>query len=139
MSYTKINFKKDWDEQIDPHAGYRFVLAYMISELRLMPFEDWKAEDLDECLEARFFGEDEELHVFQKDDRWKAVTVQDLSYGDDEDVTVKNYAFVDRAYKIRHNCQVEVRGYKEIIVREYIDYDQDGQAKTVKTRLVGLQ
>ena len=156
MSKTRITPKKEWDGKVSHDTGYRFALAYMISELRLMPVEDWTGIDLDECLEARIFGENAELHIFREDDKWMAVEVQDVAVAPEdgeEEISnpdtekVPGDAFIDRAYALRGNmiqmisgtCGEEVPKYKEIIVREYIDYDEDGQATTVKTRLVGLR
>ena len=154
--YTDISFKKEWDGLENLDLGFRYVLAYLISELRLIPFEQWKTEDLDECLEARFFGETSELHVFREEDTWMAVVVKEiadteiesaLKQGDEDssENEVKSYAYIDRSYKLRGNCAkafsdkaaASIAG--EVIVREYIDYDEDGQVVTVKTRLVDLR
>lgn len=159
MSFTRITPVQKWDCRLDKDAGFQYVLAYMISELRLIPFEQWEDGFLEECLEARFFGRDSELHVFQEDGEWMAVFTQDLSEdamqglpvdadqkpADDDaktgrpHATVMDFAFIDRVHPIRDNCKKNVPKRSELMIREYISYDEDGQAYTSKTRLVGLQ
>lgn len=163
MSKTRIGLRKEWDGNIRPDSGFQYALAYMMSEMRLIPFEKWEEIDLDECLEARIFGKDAELHIFREDDKWMAVSTQDLpddntdddSFGTseaalpgdqkggtaaDSDSVIREFAFIDRAHPIRKNCRTEIpKGYNEIIIREYISYDEDGQARTAKTRLVEVQ
>lgn len=181
MSYTRIDYKKKWDGQISADAGYQYVLAYMMSELRLVSFDNWSPKELLECLEVRLFGKDAELHLFREDDEWMAVSVRDLldcegsveeasgkssetssseadiaCVGGSQDIDSQGcvtnadvqsevewieceYATIDRVHKVRKNCKKDLPGCDHIIIREYIAYDGDGQAYTVRTRLVGIQ
>ena len=147
MSLTKMRFTQKWDGQISPDAGYEYALVYMASELKLIPFEKWESIDREECLETRFFGEKGELHLFREGDEFLAAAVQDLTDAEDAsaqdpaaeaDSNVQVYATIDRVHSIRKNCRREVPGRTGIVVREYIGYDADGQAYTVRTRLTGL-
>ena len=133
MSTTSISTKQKWDGKFDENAGYEYALVYMISELRLIPIGKWTEVDRKECLEARIFGESGELHLFREDDEIMACEVRDHSDGKG-----KEYAVIDRIHSIRSNCSREVSGCSGIIIREYIDYDTDGQAYVALTRLAGL-
>ena len=158
MSVTRMSLSQKWDGQISREAVYEYALVYMASELRLIPCEKWESIDLEECLEVRFFCEKGELHIFREEDAFLSAAVQDLSGGDEmtshshedekstaasdsaagRDSDVQVYATIDRVHSIRKNCRGEVPGCTGIIVREYIGYDADGQAYTVRTRLAGL-
>lgn len=146
MNRINISCRKKWDGVIDPEAGYEYALVYMISELRLIPVDQLPSVDLSECMEARIFGPDAELHLFREEDEMMAVAIRDLGEGElcDEkcgkktDSVVHTYATIDRTHLIRKNCRKEIPGRSELIIREYIAYDGDGQAYTVRTRLAGL-
>lgn len=154
MSRIRINLKTKWDGSIDPNAGFLFALVYMISEIKLIPIKKWPLIPLDECLEARLFGEKGELHLFREEDTLFSTSVEDLPDAPDcneqgkEDIDlpdtfpanicIKDCAFIDRMYKIRTNCLKEVPGFSGIVIREYIGYDGDGQAYTMQTRPAGL-
>lgn len=133
MSATSIVTKHKWDGKFDKNAGYEYALVYMISELRLIPIGKWTEVDIKECLEARIFGESGELHLFREDDEILASEVRDHSDGEG-----KEYATIDRIHSIRSNCRSEISDRGGIIIREYIDYDTDGQAFVALTRLAGL-
>ena len=156
MSVTRISLSKKWDGSIDPNSGYQYALVYMISELRLIPFSRWSSVDLDECMEARAFGKHSELHLFREDDEWKAVSIRDIqntvngkpqipafdpnpASPNEPFIVESKFATIDRVHPIRQNCKKEVPDCTEMIIREYISYDEDGQAVTARTRLVGLQ
>ena len=171
MSRTIITPRHKWDGKIDPYAGYEYAIAYMISELLVMPISEWDRyvqEKLDECMEARIFGQYGELHLFREDDEMKAVIVRDLPdisneesdrHADDipdvgadmasdmkesqNNAAVRTFATIDRLHDIRRNCLVSEMGInnskaRKLIIREYIDYDGDGQAYTALTRVAGL-
>lgn len=163
MSLTSITRRKKWDGVIDSNKGYKYALVYMISEILLIPLDLWKTVDLGECLEARIFGLEGELHLFREDDELMAVIVRDLPEKNIEnqkaenapstiesihaeidniekmDTDIRRFAYIDRAREIRSNCMMKEQKYNRLIIREYIAYDGDGQAYTALTRLVGLQ
>ena len=148
MSRTSITRRKKWDGVIDSNKGYKYALVYMISEILLIPLDLWKTVDLGECLEARIFGLEGELHLFREDDEMMAVTVRDLAdeietseieadtvvgddpcadeYSERQTADIRIFATIDRLHEIRENCKKELpEGSKvsKIIIREYISYD----------------
>ena len=160
MSRTIITPRHKWDGKIDPYAGYEYAIAYMISELLVMPISEWDRyvqEKLDECMEARIFGQDGELHLVrdlpdisnEESDR-HADDIPDVGADMASDMkesqnnaAVRTFATIDRLHDIRRNCLVSEMGInnskaRKLIIREYIDYDGDGQAYTALTRVAGL-
>lgn len=132
-----------WNGSITPDAGYEYALVYMYSEMLLLPFSKWKDIDIEECLEARLFGPKGELHLFRQGDELFASEIRDIGKEIDEAVPanaeIHAYDAIDRIYAIRENCRTHVSGRSEVIVREYISYDGDGQAITARTRLADLR
>ena len=80
----------------------------------------------EECTEARFFSEDKELHFFDVDGKKQAVAVSDE---DGKDELVKEYEIAGKFGSIGSS----------VFVKEYIGYDEDGQANVVLTRLQGIK
>ena len=117
------------DEAIQTGSKLEYALLYMMSELVFCRGKDINLQEInfDECLEARFFGPEKEVHLFRNDDRWTAVVTEDK-----EDLD-----HIDRKYRLSKNHQNTGIG-RELIVREYIGYDEDGQAYIEKTRLAGI-
>ncbi len=117
----------DLQEAYGRAVDYQYVLLYMISERIILcnvgslPEINWK-----ECQEARFFSEDRELHIFEGEEGMQAMEVFDT---DGEDIVVKEYELDDR---------FRTAG-KTVIVKEYLDYDSDGQAFVALTRLKGIR
>ena len=107
---------------------YEYALVYMLSEVILCKTEDLPELNLEQCLEARFFSEDKELHIFETEEGKKAVEVSDV---DKEDIIIKKYEIAPKF------CET---GKKEVlIVQQYLDYDEDGQAVVALTRLKGIE
>ena len=98
---------------------YEYALLYMISEVVLAKTDSIVEINWAECIEARFFSADKELHFFEADGEMQVAEVSD---GDGQDEVVK---FQDMG--------------KTVLVKEYIDYDEDGQANVVLTRLQGIK
>ncbi len=132
-----------WNGFIDPDAGYEYALVYMYSEMCLLPIYKWKNVDIEECLEARLFGPQGELHLFRQGDELIASAISEVGKEDIEKVPANAeicvYDAIDRIYLIRKSCRAQVSGRSKVIVREYISYDGDGQALTARTRLVDLR
>ena len=80
-----------------------------------------------ECMEARFFGTEGEIHIW-KDDVPKAVKITD-------DVSVKGDV-IERCYDLRRPFD---RLGKHLIVLQYIGRQNDGQAFVELTRLKGIE
>ena len=73
-----------------------------------------------------FFSEDKELHFFDVDGKKQAVAVSDE---DGKDELVKEYEIAGKFGSIGSS----------VFVKEYIGYDEDGQANVVLTRLQGIK
>ena len=103
-----------------------YALLYMISEVVLTKTDSIVEINWEECIEARFFSADKELHFFEVDGEMQAAEVSD---GDGQDEVVKEYELAGKFQDIG----------KTVLVKEYIDYDEDGQANVVLTRLQGIK
>lgn len=106
--------------------NYKYALVYMISQLKLSKTEDLGEIDWEECLEARFFSEDKELHIFDVEGEKRVVEVCDDGQ---EDVIEKEYQ-LDNKFKNVGNT---------VVVQEYLAYDNDGQVRVELTRLKGIK
>lgn len=124
MSYE---IKRMSTEEARPHIpDYEYALIYLISEIILTKTDCISEINWEECTEARFFSEEKELHFFRRDGQMQAVEVRDK---DGKDEIVKTY---DLANKFQAAGKI-------IKVKQYIDYDKDGQANIVLTRLTGIE
>mgnify|MGYP004496452399 FL=1 len=124
MSYKleKLEFSKACEKI----SEYQYALLYMISEVILNKTELLGEINWEECMEARFFSEDKELHFFDVDGKKQAVAVSDE---DGNDELVKEYELAGKFRAIGSS----------VFVKEYIGYDEDGQANVVLTRLQGIK
>ena len=124
MSYKleKLEFSKACEKI----SEYQYALLYMISEVILNKTELLGEINWEECTEARFFSEDKELHFFDVDGKKQAVAVSDE---DGKDELVKEYELAGKFRAIGSS----------VFVKEYIGYDEDGQANVVLTRLQGIK
>ena len=105
---------------------YDYALIYMISELVLCKVTASMNINWDECMEARFFSPDKELHIFQEEGLLNAVEIKE----DGEcDKIIKKYDLANKFLSIG----------KRLVVYEYIDYDEDGQTFVSLTRLAGIE
>lgn len=123
MSYTveKIDAQKASADL----TAYQYALVYGISGIFFGRTADCGELDWEECLEARFFDENKELHVYEEDGIQCAVKVTGTM---DEDCLVKKYVLQER-YFGRGSC---------LCVCEHLRYDEDGQALVALTRLTGI-
>lgn len=124
MSYKIENL--EFSDACAKISEYEYALLYMISEVILTRTDSLKQIDWNQCMEARFFSRDKELHFFESEGNMKAVNISD---GDGQNEVVKQY---DLANKF------QTMG-KSVFVKEYLDYDEDGQANVVLTRLQGIK
>ena len=124
MSYKleKLEFLKACEKIPE----YQYALLYMISEVILNKTELLGEINWEECMEARFFSEDKELHFFDVDGEKQTVAVSDE---DGKDELVKEYELAGKFRTIGSS----------VFVKEYIGYDEDGQANVVLTRLQGIK
>lgn len=107
---------------------YAYALLYGQSALFLGAAPD--SVDVATLMEAWFFDDTKELHLFQEDNQWYAATTEDES-GDE---------WQDQMFLLEH--QFNANGGIQnptITVRRYIGYDADGQAYITQTRLLALK
>lgn len=124
MSYTIE--KIEADKARDSISNYQYALVYRMSEIVFCKASDWENPKWEECLEARFFDKDKELHIYEEDGEWHAVKATGTF---DSDCLMKKYEL--RKYYFGSN--------KYLSVCEHLDYDEDGQAYVAFTRLTGIE
>lgn len=118
--------KTDFEEALRHAAEYDLALIYEIGGIRLCDTRSLPGTDWTECQEARFFAEDRELHLYEQDGEMTALEIYDD--GDDNTI-VKRYKLDQRFRQVG----------KILRVKEYIKYDEDGQAFIALTRLCGIE
>lgn len=111
---------------LENRKNYEYALVYRLSEVILCRMEQLEEFDLKECMEARFFSKDKELHIFEAEDEKCAVEITDNGR---EDCILKKYELAPKFSEIGKN----------LVVQEYLDYDEDGQAVVALTRLRGIE
>lgn len=124
MSYTVERI--DVNEALDGISDYQYALVYQMNEILFDRTEVLSGIDLDECLEARFFDADKELHIYEEEGDWCAVKVCGT---EDDDCLVKRYELDKKRYS-------KLGQY--LCVCEHLTYDDDGQAAVALTRLTGI-
>lgn len=113
----------EWNDVFSQISEYNYALIYNISE-KLFFKIGTKEFDLDQCIEARFFCPEKELHLFDYNGEKKAVKIEDNSTD-----------YLDKIYPLANEHK---NLGKMITVRKYLDYDEDGQAFIAATRLVSI-
>lgn len=106
--------------------GYAYGLFYYLSEIKLKAMTDGQAPSLEQLIEARLFSETGELHLFQREDDWCAVSVDETGKAE----------YINELRPLSKEFQKE--GNK-LCIRKYISYDEDGQAFVALTRLYGVR
>lgn len=114
------------DEVNERAREHEYALLHMISEQRFGRTEELAEIDWEECLEARFFSEQGELHVFDADGERKAVAIEDTGDG----------LVLEKQYKL---ARAYAQLGKYIVVQEYLTYDEDGQLLVDLTRLKAVR
>lgn len=107
--------------------GYNYGLLYYLSEIKLETMEEGKTLSLEQLTEARLFSETSELHLFQCEDGWRAVSVKEVGEAE----------YIDELRPLSKEFQK--KGKRQICVRKYISYDKDGQAFIALTRLYQVE
>ncbi|NLZ83995.1 MAG: hypothetical protein GX915_10070 [Clostridiales bacterium] len=110
-------------------SEYEYALIYLNDEVILGKARELKNKisvALDSCklMEARFFSHDKELHIFERNNQWSCVITRGV-----------NTPSVTKEYKLSEGFG---KG-KSILVRESLDYDEDGQVYVAKTALSGIK
>lgn len=110
---------------------YKYALIYLMSEVYLgennrsdLPF--------DEILEARFFDESGELHIYNEEDCWYRSEIRD----DGEENTEIYKEIYPVSGEIFH--EQEENGPIRLEDWKYLNYDEDGQIYVERTRCAGI-
>ena len=110
---------------------YKYALIYLMSEVYLgennrsdLPF--------DEILEARFFDESGELHIYNEEDCWYRSEIRD----DEEENTEIHKEIYPVSGEIFH--EQEENGPIRLEVWKYLNYEEDGQIYVERTRCAGI-
>lgn len=111
------------DEALSVAENYPYAIIYTNSGIKFGKTADiWKKDD-SPFNEARFFKSDEEIHLFRYGDEMRAVR------------TKENGAdYIEKKYALQ-----ELFGGGRVIVREYLDTDEDGQTFVTATTLSGVE
>lgn len=151
-----------FEEMKEKIPEYEYALLYMISEIKLYKIEGNKEKlkniDWEQCQEARFFSKDKEMHFFKDEDSFEEDKIREekgfkiVSVTDEDDIHIKNYEddmYIKnceedthiKKFRLANGFQVEIgpqqRG-KNLQVKEYLAYDEDGQVYVAMTRLQGI-
>lgn len=112
MNYKKMTF----EDAIKTIDTYDWAIVYQASEMLFDHVDEIKQKiNWNECLEARFFNETSQLHVFGELGDLKAVCMMDDG---------KSAQEIDRKYVLAN--QFRDKG-EYIKIKEYYDFDEDGQ------------
>jgi len=101
--------------------GLKYGLIYSYDAVQLSRIEEVTINS-ETLIEARFFNEDTEVHVFRRDDL-EAVVFKETE--EDKDQTFTENQLLERYAD-------------QLIIKNYIDYDKDGQAYIRYSRPAGL-
>ena len=123
VEINRINIK----DALSKISNYEKALVYCISEANLYDKGNFSEINMEEIVDARFFSKDGELHIYSDGDELVATEVVDDDKKSSDDVE-----YVDTEYKLKGKAQL-------IRVREYFDYDEDGQCNVVRTRILEIK
>ncbi|TCS78932.1 hypothetical protein [Tepidibacillus fermentans] len=111
MLFKKISIEQALDKNYLQDIGLIYGLVYSYNSVQLTRIEDLLI-DRETLIEARFFNEDSEVHIFKRDE------LEAVIFMETED---------DLDHSFSENHLLERFGDK-LIIKHYLDYDQDGQA-----------
>jgi len=114
------------EEAVESAKRYKYALIYEISDMYFGSTEAMKVLDLSECIEAFFFDETGEIHIYHTEDGIRA-----MEYIEEADNTVIEKLYATNKYR--------GEGVQNVIVREYLEADEDGQMCVVFSRLAGVR
>lgn len=128
MDSIKISPMKDISAAQKDAAGYAHNVIRQISDV----FVDAAADkiDWDEVQEAWFFDQHTELHFFRTDDELMCVKAEEKE--NPSHVVTHTYEIANAAKGGREDKSV-------LEVREYLDFDEDGQCYVAYTRLADIR
>ena len=111
---------------------YVYGLVYLLDEVLLGKIETIKEKICwEDCIEARFFSEQGELHIFDYNGEERAVCVEET------EETESYQSSLERTYPLAEKFGKQ--RFHTFQVKEYLGCDEDGQVTVLLTRLVGLK
>lgn len=125
MSYQAEHL--EMEDAILTMGKYHWGLFYRPSEVTLCRIADMDTGLISDSQEIRLFSETEELHIFLDQDR-KAVHIKE----EDTDHTLT------KAYTLNGKF-ARSTGKNTLVVRQYLEEDEDGQVYIALTRLVDVR
>ena len=108
-------------------ADYKYAYLQMMSEHILDEVSKLASIEWDELIEGYIFDDEKQLHIYREDDELVAVILDD---------DVEDAHYFDRRYELAG--KYNTLG-KNVIIREYLLADDDGQSYVAFTRLVGVE
>ena len=125
---VKENLKKvTFEEAKNRIQDYDYALIYEISEMLFDKVGAISEICWDEVQEAYFFNEKSQMHIYLRDDVLEATVYNEID---------KDVSFVDRRYELAGKFSTIGRKVKE---RNYLEFDDDGQAFVAYSRLVSVK
>ncbi len=113
-----------------------YVLLYYPGGISLIPADILSSDKWKNCMEARAFNKEAEIHFWMDDeDKMKAVKVSDSGNSGNTDTITREYHL---ARRFRESLKEQQLKKEHIRVKEYLDTDEDGQCHIVLTRLSEL-
>ena len=122
MKYTRLKP----EEAREQCRRYEFALVYEISRMQSGRTDQLDPINWDEVTDARFYDSTGEIHYYNDGTGPQAYEVTD-----DNETKESCYEYV---YSLANNKN----GYSKTTVKEYYQYDGDGQLNVVMTRLSGM-
>ncbi|QNU68459.1 hypothetical protein EHE19_008700 [Ruminiclostridium herbifermentans] len=121
-NFLNIEMANEFYTEIKNESKLKYVWYQQLDKMDIGEVENQKI-DFSQLLEARIFNEDEELHIYQYEDRLR--------------VFVKRKEEQDKDKYIEETQILRSKYGKEIKLRHYIGQDDDGQAFIKMTCLCG--
>lgn len=117
------------EQAIEQSQKYLYSFIVLREKIQLGEWNQEKAQQLKDSyktegmIEARFFSQEGEIHIFQREEGFCCYEIIDERESDIDSI-IKEY---------------DSKIGKTLQVKKYIQYDEDGQAEVAKTRFYSLQ
>lgn len=115
---------KDLDLSFLKAEGYKWAIVYNFDEVKIGRLDELEI-DGDILLQARIFNEDKELNIVREKHNLNLCFLEEDS---DDECIEDSYLIIENKFK----------NYKNINIKKYINYDDDGQAFISYVRPYGL-
>ncbi len=120
--------KTDFQEAIKLLTEYKYCLIYKISEVILGQIVQISEDDWEEMQEAWFFKEEGQIHIYRDEGMLSTAMI--------DDALLPDAHTLEKTYCLAGKFQKD--GKKKITVKEYLDFDKEGQCYVAYTRLLRL-